>query len=159
MNIEKNRVVRFHYTVSEGGVELESSIGREPLTYLAGHGGIIPGLEAALDGKSEGDKVEVTVAPEQAYGERREGLVQRVAKKHFGKNRLLPGASVMLQTRQGPRLVTIRKVGMSVVDIDLNHPMAGKTLDFAVDIVQVRAATDEEIAHGHAHGDGGHAHD
>jgi FKBP-type peptidyl-prolyl cis-trans isomerase SlyD len=159
MNIEKNRVVRFHYTVSEGGVELESSIGREPLTYLAGHGGIIPRLEAALDGKSEGDKVEVTVAPEQAYGERREGLVQRVAKKHFGKNRLLPGASVMLQTRQGPRLVTIRKVGMSVVDIDLNHPMAGKTLDFAVDIVQVRAATDEEIAHGHAHGDGGHAHD
>jgi FKBP-type peptidyl-prolyl cis-trans isomerase SlyD len=159
MNIEKNRVVRFHYTVSEGGVELESSIGREPLTYLAGHGGIIPGLEAALDGKSEGDKGAVTVAPEQAYGERREGLVQRVAKKHFGKNRLLPGASVMLQTRQGPRLVTIRKVGMSVVDIDLNHPMAGKTLDFAVDIVQVRAATDEEIAHGHAHGDGGHAHD
>ena len=160
MKIEKNRVVRFHYTVSDAsGGELESSQGREPLAYLAGHGGIIPGLESALDGKQAGDKVEATVTPEQGYGERRDGLVQRIPKKHFGKTRLVPGSSIMLQTRQGPRLVTVQKVGMSVVDVDLNHPMAGKTLNFAVDIVDVREASEEEIAHGHAHGDGGHKHE
>jgi FKBP-type peptidyl-prolyl cis-trans isomerase SlyD len=160
MKIEKNRVVRFHYTVAEaGGAELETSRGREPLMYLAGHGGIIPGLESALEGKQAGDKVAATVTPEQAYGERRDGLVQRIPKKHFGKTRLVPGASIVLQTRQGPRMVTVQKVGMSVVDVDLNHPMAGKTLAFDVEILEVREATEEEIAHGHAHGDGGHKHD
>lgn len=159
MKIEKNRVVRFHYTVAEvGGSELESSRGREPLAYLAGHGGIIPGLEAALDGKQAGDRVEATVTPDQAYGERREGLTQRIPKKHFGKTRLAPGTSIVLQTRQGQRMVTVQKVGMSVVDVDLNHPMAGKTLKFDVEILEVREATEEEIAHGHAHGDGGHQH-
>ncbi len=160
MKIEKNRVVSFHYRVSEaGGPELETSAGREPLTYLAGHGGIIPGLADALDGKQAGDKVEVTVTPEQAYGERREGLVQRVPKKHFKNERLKPGQTVVLQTQQGPRMVTVQKVGLSVVDIDLNHPMAGKNLAFSVDIVDVREASEEEIAHGHVHGPGGHAHD
>ena len=160
MKIEKNRVVRFHYSVAEaGGAELESSTGREPLAFLAGHGGIIPGLADALEGKAAGDHVEVTVSPEQAYGERREGLVQRVPKKHFKDARLKPGQTVVLNTQQGPRMVTVNKVGMSVVDIDLNHPMAGKTLQFKVDVVDVREASEEEIAHGHAHGDGGHAHD
>jgi FKBP-type peptidyl-prolyl cis-trans isomerase SlyD len=160
MKIEKNRVVRFHYTVSDAdGSELETSSGREPVAYLAGHGGIIPGLEAALDGKQAGDKVEATVEPAQAYGERRDGLTQRLPKKYFKEARLKPGMTVMLQSQQGPRMVTVQKVGMSVVDVDLNHPMAGKTLTFAVDIIDVREATDEERSHGHAHGDGGHAHD
>lgn len=160
MKIEKNRVVRFHYTVTEaGGAELESSSGRDPLLFLAGHGGIIPGLEAALEGKQAGERVEATITPDQAYGERREGLVQRIPKKHFGATRLQAGTGVMLQTRQGPRMVTVLKVGMSVVDVDLNHPMAGKTLVFAVDVLEVREASEEEIAHGHAHGTGGHAHD
>jgi len=159
MNIEKNRVVRFHYSVAEsGGTELESSQGREPLAFLHGHGGIIPGLEQALEGKAAGDHVEVTVAPGQAYGERREGLIQRVPKKHFKDARLRPGQTVVLNTQQGPRMVTVQKVGMSVVDIDLNHPMAGKTLDFKIDVVDVREASEEEIAHGHVHGDGGHQH-
>lgn len=159
MNIEKNRVVRFHYSVAEaGGAELESSKGREPLAFLHGHGGIIPGLEQALEGKAAGDHVEVTVAPEQAYGERRDGLVQRVPKKHFKDAKLRPGQTVVLNTQQGPRMVTVQKVGLSVVDIDLNHPMAGKTLDFTVDIVDVREASEEEIAHGHVHGEGGHQH-
>jgi FKBP-type peptidyl-prolyl cis-trans isomerase SlyD len=159
MKIEKNRVVRFHYSVADvDGAELESSRGREPLAYLAGHGGIIPGLETAMDGKQAGDRVEVTVTPDQAYGERRDGLTQRIPKKHFGKTRLVPGASIVLQTRQGQRMVTVQKVGMSVVDVDLNHPMAGKTLKFDVEIIDVREASEEEIAHGHAHGDGGHQH-
>jgi FKBP-type peptidyl-prolyl cis-trans isomerase SlyD len=159
MKIEKNRVVRFHYTVRDtGGAELESSRGREPLAFLYGHGGIIPGLEGAFEGKAAGDTFEQTVSPEQAYGDRKEGSTQRIAKKHFGKARLAPGAAVVLQTNQGPRMVVVQKVGMSVVDVDLNHPMAGKTLTFAVEIVDVRDASEEEIAHGHAHGAGGHAH-
>jgi FKBP-type peptidyl-prolyl cis-trans isomerase SlyD len=159
MKIEKNRVVRFHYTVTDvDGSELETSRDRAPMAYLAGHGGIIPGLEAALDGKQAGDKLDATVTPEQAYGERRDGLTQRLPKKYFKDARLKPGMTVVLQSQQGPRMVTVQKVGMSVVDVDLNHPMAGKTLTFNVDIIDVREASAEEIAHGHAHGDGGHAH-
>lgn len=159
MKIEKNRVVSFHYSVREaGGEELESSRGRDPIAFLYGHGGIIPGLEPAFEGKAAGDSFEVTVAPEQAYGARRENLTQRIPKKHFGKAHLAPGATVVLQTNQGPRMVVVQKVGMSVVDVDLNHPMAGKTLQFAIDVAEVREASEEEIAHGHAHGAGGHAH-
>lgn len=160
MKIEKNRVVRFHYSVAEaGGATLETSVGRKPLAYLAGHGGIIPGLEDALEGKAAGDHVEITVGPDKAYGERREGMTQRVPKKHFKDAKLRPGQSVVIDTRQGPRMVTVQKVGMSVVDIDLNHPMAGKNLTFKVDILEVREASDEERSHGHVHGDGGHKHD
>jgi FKBP-type peptidyl-prolyl cis-trans isomerase SlyD len=71
----------------------------------------------------------------------------------------VPGATVVLRTNQGPRMVVVQKVGMSVVDVDLNHPMAGKTLKFDIEVVDVREANAEEIAHGHAHGDGGHKHD
>ena len=159
MKIEKDRVVSFHYTVAEQGQEpMESSEGREPLVILIGHGNIIPGLEKAMEGHEAGDKFEVDVAAAEAYGEKRDGLSQRIPKKHFGNQRLAPGMQVVLNTNFGPRAVTIQKVGMSVVDIDLNHPMAGKDLHFDVEIVDVREATAEEIEHGHVHGDGGHAH-
>ncbi|HEX5756790.1 MAG TPA: peptidylprolyl isomerase [Arenimonas sp.] len=159
MKIEKNHVVRFHYTVSEPGQpELESSKGREPLAILVGHGNIIPGLEEAMQGREAGESFDVTVSPEQAYGERRDGMTQRVPKKHFRESKLVPGMQVVLGTSMGPRAVTVQKVGMTVVDVDLNHPMAGKTLQFAVEIVDVRAASEEEIAHGHAHGEGGAQH-
>ena len=159
MKIEKDRVVRFHYSVAEVGQEpLESSEGRDPLTILVGHGNIIPGLEQAMDGREAGDKFEVDVAAADAYGERREGLSQRVPKKHFGAQKLAPGMQVVLNTNFGPRAVTIEKVGMSVVDVDLNHPMAGKDLHFAIEIVDVREASPEEVEHGHVHGEGGHQH-
>jgi FKBP-type peptidyl-prolyl cis-trans isomerase SlyD len=159
MKIEKDRVVRFHYTVSEQGAEpTESSVGREPLAILAGHGNIIPGLEKAMEGHEAGDKFGVDVAAAEAYGEKREGLSQRVPKKHFGGQRLEPGMQVVLNTNFGPRAVTIEKVGMSVVDVDLNHPMAGKDLHFDIEVVEVREATAEELEHGHVHGDGGHHH-
>lgn len=160
MKIEKNRVVRFHYTVTEaGGGELETSRGREPLAFLFGHGGIIPGLETAFEGREAGESFRASVAPDQGYGERREGMGQRIPKKHFGATRLKPGMTVVLQTNQGPRMVVVQKVGMSVVDVDLNHPMAGKQLEFDVEIVEVREASEEEIAHRHVHGEGGHKHD
>ena len=159
MKIEKDRVVRFHYTVSEAGQEpLETSEGREPLAILIGHGNIIPGLEKAMEGRTAGDKFDVDVVAAEAYGERREGLTQRVPKKHFQGARLEPGMQAVLPTNFGPRAVTIEKVGMSVVDVDLNHPMAGKDLHFAIELVEVREASAEEIEHGHVHGDGGHHH-
>ena len=163
MKIEKDRVVRFHYTVSEAvdgaaGEAVESSRDRQPLAILVGHGNIIPGLENALDGREAGDSFGVAVAAADAYGERRDGMTQRVPKKHFGERRLSPGDQVVLNTNFGPRAVTVAKVGMSVVDVDLNHPMAGKDLHFDVEVLEVREATPEEIEHGHVHGDGGHHH-
>ena len=159
MKIEKDRVVRFHYSVAEvGQPALETSKDREPIAILVGHGNIIPGLEAAMQDKEAGASFGVDVTSTDAYGERREGMTQRVPKKHFGKTPLIPGTQVILQTNFGPRAVTIQKVGMSVVDVDLNHPMAGKALHFDVEIVEVREATTEELQHGHVHGDGGHHH-
>ena len=160
MKIEKDRVVRFHYAVAETGqaaVE-NSKDGGEPIAILFGHGNIIPGLEKAMDGREAGDSFQATVPAAEAYGERREGLSQRIPKKHFGAQKLEPGMQVVLQTNFGPRAVTLEKVGMSVVDVDLNHPMAGKDLDFDIEIVEVREASEEELAHGHVHGEGGHHH-
>ncbi len=160
MKIAKDAVVKFHYTVAEQGQEpLESSKDREPLAILIGHGNIIPGLENAMIDHAAGDSFGVDVAAADAYGERREGLTQRVPKKHFGAQKLVPGEQVVLQTNFGPRAVTIEKVGMSVVDVDLNHPMAGKDLHFDIEIVEVREAVAEELEHGHVHeGDGHHHH-
>lgn len=159
MIIEKNSVVKFHYSVAETGKEqLESSKESQALTVLVGHGAIIPGLEEAMLGKQAGEQIAVTISPDQAYGERREGLTQRIPKKLFKNAKLAPGMQVVLPTEMGQRAMTILKVGMSVVDVDLNHPMAGKSLDFAVDVLEVRAASEEEIAHGHAHGEGGVEH-
>jgi FKBP-type peptidyl-prolyl cis-trans isomerase SlyD len=145
--------------VSETGQEaLESSNDREPLAILYGHGNIIPGLETAMLDREAGENFGVDVSAADAYGEKRDGLSQRVPKKHFGAQKLEPGMQVVLQTNFGPRAVTIQKVGMSVVDVDLNHPMAGKDLHFDVEIVEVREASAEELEHGHVHGEGGHHH-
>lgn len=159
MNIENNHVVRLHYSVAEaGGEAIETSRDREPLAVLIGHQAIIPGLEEALLGRAVGDRFEVTVEPGKAYGERRPGLVQRIPRKHFKNHKLLVGATVVVPTQMGPRPVTIEKIGLSVVDVDLNHPMAGKTLTFDVEVLEVREATAEEKDHGHVHGEGGVQH-
>lgn len=157
MQVENNRVVRFHYTLSvPGGTQIESSRGGTPMAALWGVGGLIPGVERALEGRSAGDSFEVEVAPQDGYGERQPELVQRVPKKYFrDAARLKPGMVTELGTRQGPRAVTVLKVGLSVVDVDGNHPLAGRTLNFAIEVVDVREATAEEIAHGHVHGEGG----
>ena len=160
MKIEKDRVVRFHYAVAESGQESveNSKDAGEPLAILFGHGAIIPGLEKAMEGREAGDSFKASVTAADAYGERRDGLSQRIPKKHFGGQKLEPGMQVVLNTNFGPRAVTIQKVGMSVVDVDLNHPMAGKDLQFDIEIVDVREASEDEIEHGHVHGEGGHHH-
>lgn len=152
MKIEKNCVVQFHYTVTESGHgPLESSTDTQPMTVLMGHGQLLAGVEAAMLGKGVGEEVAVDLPPEQAYGHYQPGRTQRIAKKHFDNTPLAPGMQVVLHTEQGQRAVTVLKLGLTVVDVDLNHPMAGKTLHFAIQILDVRAATKEELAHGHAH--------
>jgi FKBP-type peptidyl-prolyl cis-trans isomerase SlyD len=160
MKIENNAVVRFHYTVAEtGDAEVENSRIGDPVAILIGHKNIIPGVENALIGHEAGDRFEVTVSPEEGYGLHREGMTQRLSKKVFPKGQpLQPGAQIVLKTDHGPRMVTVQKVGMTVVDVDLNHPLAGKTLNFDIEVIDVREGNAEEIAHGHVHGDGGHAH-
>lgn len=162
MKVEANKVVSFHYNVSDGGeAPVDSSRERgEPLSVLIGHRNIIPGLESALLGHAVGDHFEVDVAPGEAYGERRADFVQRVPKKYFqDAENLHPGMSTVLQTKEsGPRMVVVLKIGSSVIDVDLNHPLAGKALKFDVEITDIRDASAEEIAHHHVHGTGGHEH-
>jgi FKBP-type peptidyl-prolyl cis-trans isomerase SlyD len=108
--------------------------------------------------RAAGESFEVVVEPDQAYGPRREGFTQRVPKKHFREARLRPGQETIVNTSMGPRPVTVIKVGATVVDVDLNHPMAGKALQFNVEIIAVREAEPVEIEHGHVHGEGGAQH-
>jgi FKBP-type peptidyl-prolyl cis-trans isomerase SlyD len=160
VNIEKNRVVTFYYTLrDEQGTVIDSSSGRAPLSYLHGKGNIIPGLEQALVGKVVGDKLDVTVQPEQGYGPRDERLVQIVARNLFGEVAdLKPGMRVRASGPQGARLVNVVRVERDFVTVDGNHPLAGRTLNFSVEVAEVRKATHEEVSHGHVHGPAGHAH-
>ena len=162
MQVAKNTVVAIHYTLTgDDGQVIESSrVAGRPIEALIGHGGIIPGLESALIDHAAGDRVEVAVDPAEAYGDRREDQVQRVPKKYFrDSNRLKPGMITNLAMKEGgQRTVTVVKVGSSVVDVDLNHPLAGLKLHFDVEIVSVREASAEEIAHRHVHGKGGVQH-
>jgi FKBP-type peptidyl-prolyl cis-trans isomerase SlyD len=160
MKIEARKIVSFHYTLSnEAGEQMESSRERDPMSYLHGSRSIIPGLEKALAGKAAGDAFEVTVEPVDAYGERDDERVQRVSAKVFRQSdRLEPGQLVTLQTKQGPIQATVVKVGRFNVDVDTNHPLAGQSLTFDVEVTDVRDATKEEMSHGHAHGKGGVEH-
>ena len=159
MPIEKDSVVSFHYRLSVNGEQVEDSHAGEPLSYLHGHGNIIAGLEREMAGKSAGDSYTATIAPEMAYGLRREDAIARIQMKQvLTKGRLTAGMVVAVNTEHGPRQVRVVKAGKFVVDIDANHPMAGAALSFDVEVVEVRAASAEELAHGHVHGAGGHHH-
>lgn len=160
MKAAKNTVVSFHYEVDDGtGATETSRTGGQALLALLGQGQVIPGLEQALLDHEAGDRFKVEVAPEQGYGLREEGRIQRVPKKYFqNAAKLKVGMPTTLSLREGgQRAVIVHKVGMSAVDVDLNHPMAGKTLHFDIEVLEVREATPEELAHGHAHGLDAHA--
>jgi FKBP-type peptidyl-prolyl cis-trans isomerase SlyD len=161
MKAGKDKVISLHYTLTVDGEKVESSRDRnEPLWVLLGHGQLIPGLEKALEGHEAGDSLQVEVKPEEGYGERQEGQIQRVPKKYFQNGaKLKVGDTTVLALKQGGhRVVTVHKVGMTAIDVDLNHPMAGKTLNFDVTVNEVRDGTEEEIQHGHAHPPGAEAH-
>jgi FKBP-type peptidyl-prolyl cis-trans isomerase SlyD len=160
VNIADKTVALFHYTLRDAsGEELETSRGGDPSAYLHGANNVIAGLEKAMEGHAKGDVFSATVAPSDAYGDAGPERQQRVPVKHLlFKGKLKPGMVVQLNTREGRVPVTVVKAGRHSADIDTNHPLAGQTLTFDIEIVDVREATAEEIAHGHAHGPGGHHH-
>ena len=159
MQVSSDRVVTLHYTLTgDDGAVIDKSTG-EPLSYLHGHGNIIPGLEQALEGTEAGFQSRVTIEPEQGYGERRDDMVIGVAREQFDPGMdLKPGLQVMANGPQGDVVFTVVEVGDEEVTLDGNHPLAGQRLHFDVEITDVRAATDEELTHGHVHGAGGHHH-
>lgn len=152
MTIAPQQVVTLHYTLrdADGSVLDDSRQRGEPLSYLHGHDNIVAGLERALDGQRAGAQLQVTLRPAEAYGLRDEALVQEVARSAFGGHAdLSPGMCFQAQGPDGPRAVTIVAVGETRVTVDANHPLAGQTLSYALDIVTVRDATRAELAKGH----------
>ncbi len=154
MKITHLSVVTLDYTVSDdAGEVLDTTEGREPLVYLQGSGFLVPGLESALYDREEGDSFELTVPAMDAYGEYEESLVQDVPGELFDGMEVAEGDTFVADTDDGHRPVTIVEVSEDFVKVDANHPLAGMDLHFKVTVQGVRAATAEEIAHGHVHGD------
>lgn len=161
LKIDDDYVVSFHYTLTNDlGEVLDSSVDAEPLTVLQGAGNIIPGLEDALMGKAQGDTFKVTVQPEDGYGIRHPELMQVMPRAAFGGvGELEIGMEFTAQGADGhTQRVAIAAIDGDDVTIDGNHPLAGAVLHFAVSIETVRKASNEELAHGHVHGPGGHHH-
>ena len=161
MVIEKNKVVAFRYILrDEAGLEVERSADAEPTVYLHGHRNMMQALEDELSGKTTGDELSVTLPPEKAYGLRTDQPAQRIPIKHLltKHKRYKVGMAVKVNTDKGAKDVVILKVGRFNVDVDYNHPLAGKTITFDVVIEKVREATGDEIAHKHPHGIDGTSH-
>ena len=154
--IEKDAVASVHYTgtLPESGEVFDTSEGRDPLTFLVGHKQMIPGFEEELMGAKKGERRTFTLAPERAYGEKIPEAIQQIPIGMFGDIAPEPGMTLMSDV--GP--FNIVSVEGETVTVDFNHKLAGETLQFSVEVVDVRAATEEELAHGHAHGPGGHHH-
>ena len=164
MNVSHLSVVTLDYTVSnETGDVLDSTEGRQPLVYLHGAGFLVPGLEKALYDRAVGDSFDLDVSAADAYGEYDEDLVQKVPGELFDGMEVAEGDTFVADTDDGHRPVTVVEVAEDFVKVDANHPLAGVNLHFAVTVRDVRAATAEEIAHGHVHAGGGccggHGHD
>jgi len=160
MTVKQDSVVTIHYTLKDDDGELiDSSAADEPLTYLHGHGNLIAGLERELQGRSPGDKLHVKLAPADGYGEYDENLIQQVPRRSLrGIANIRVGMQLRAQSEHGARTVTVTRVAGDLVTLDGNHPLAGKNLNFDVEITAVREATEEELSHGHVHGPGGHHH-
>ena len=156
MKVEKNKVVSIHYTLTDNdGNKIDSSAGKEPLVYIHGVGGLIPGMEDGLEGKVVGDKFDLKISPDKGYGEKNDQLIQSVPRSAFGDQDVKPGMQFQTQDQQ---VITVTKVGLDKVTVDGNHPLAGVELNFDVEVMEIREATAEELDHGHVHGPGGHHH-
>lgn len=157
MQITQHKVVTIDYTLTgDDGAVLDTSRGGEPLAYLHGAGNLIPGLERALDGRVAGDRFQVSIAPEDAYGPRDERLRQTVAREMFEDQGLEVGAQFMAHMAGAEHIFTVVDIQGERVTIDGNHPLAGVSLNFDVTVRSVRDATAEEVSHGHVHGPHGH---
>ena len=160
MRITKNHVVAIDYKLTDDQEQvLDTSEGSEPLWYLHGAEGIIPGLEQQLDGKQLGDHLEVAITPEDGYGQRNDSLRQTVPREQFDDNEELKlGMQFRVDSGDEPLIVTIVEITDDTVTVDGNHPLAGMNLNFDVTVREIREATPEELEHGHVHGPGGHSH-
>ena len=159
MSIHQDSVVSIHYTLKDDAGTVLDSSGDEPLSYLHGHGNLIPGLERELTGKDAGDRINVAVAPRDAYGERDGTLVREVPRSALSEiEDLQPGMRLQAESNSGVHAVTVTQVADDTVTLDANHPLAGMTLHFDVEVTSVRDASPDELWHGHAHGPGGHDH-
>jgi FKBP-type peptidyl-prolyl cis-trans isomerase SlyD len=159
--VESNTVVDVHYHGYFHGTDevFDSSLEREPLTFLVGHGQMIPGFEAEIFGAVVGEKRTFTLEPDRAYGPRQEEAVMQRSKAEFPENvDLEVGMRFQAEVGGMPTPVEITGIEGDVVTVDFNHPMAGKTLTFDIEVMSIRPAQDEEISHGHVHGHGGHHH-
>jgi FKBP-type peptidyl-prolyl cis-trans isomerase SlyD len=153
MQVEKDKVVEIDYTLKdENGDVLDSSEGRQPLSYIQGIGNLIPGVESALEGKSSGERVEITVPPETGYGVRDDSLLLTIQREKFGEvEDLQQGLRFRMDTPDGPMIFTVVRFDETEVLVDGNHPLAGMTLNFDITVQSVREATTEELEHGHVH--------
>ncbi|MFD2609844.1 peptidylprolyl isomerase [Deinococcus taklimakanensis] len=159
MNITQDKVADINYKLTVDGELIDQSEENDPLTYLHGHSNIIPGLERALEGKAAGDRVQVTVQPEDGYGPRDEDNSEDLDREDFDDD-IEIGATYYAQSEDGSVLpFTVTAVNGDKVTVDFNPPLAGKVLNFDVTVLNVRDATAEELEHGHAHSDGMHDHE
>ncbi len=160
MNIAHDSVVSIEYTLTDDhGAVIDSSVGGEPLEYLHGHHNIIPGLEDALLGKAVGEHFTVRIPPEEGYGLREDSMMQIVPRHLFqGVDEIVPGMKFHAEAAHGTTVVTVTAVQGDDIHLDANHELAGQHLNFEVTVKAIRAATADEIAHGHAHGPDGHHH-
>ncbi|OUR63859.1 peptidylprolyl isomerase [Methylophaga sp. 42_25_T18] len=160
MKVAENKVVLIDYKLTDNeGAVIDTSEGAGPLAYIHGAGNIIEGLEEALLGKEAGDDVQASIEPAKAYGERNEDMQQEVPKELFGGvDNIEIGMQFQSDTEQGPVMVTVIEINEEMVVVDGNHPLAGTHLNFDVTIREVREASEEELQHGHVHGEGGHDH-
>ncbi len=161
MKVGKDKVVLMHYTLkNDAGDVIDSSEGGDPLPFLQGHGNIIPGLESALEGSKVGDKLDVSINPEEGYGERIQDAIQEIPSSALqGVDEVKVGMQLQSQDKDGNAfLVSVTKIEDDKITVDGNHPLAGQTLHFSVSIESIRKAEAEELSHGHVHADGQHNH-
>jgi FKBP-type peptidyl-prolyl cis-trans isomerase SlyD len=158
MQVGNNRVVAIDYTLKDDdGKIIDTSQGREPLSYIQGIGNLIPGVETALEGKAEGERVEITVPPETGYGVRDEALVLSLDRDKFGEvEDLQEGLRFRMDSGDESMIFTVTNIEDDKVHVDGNHPLAGMTLHFDITVQSIRDATTEELEHGHVHGDAHH---
>ena len=154
--VEANAIATVHYTgtLPGSGEVFDSSEGRDPLSFLVGHKQMIPGFEEELMGAEKGERRTFTLEPDRAYGQKMEEAIQTIPKDMFGD--ITPEVGMILMSDVGPFNVTA--VDGDTITVDFNHKLAGETLVFSVEVVDVRPATEEELSHGHSHGPGGHEH-
>ena len=162
--VAKNMVASVHYTgtMPDSGEVFDSSEGRDPLTFIVGHGQMIPGFEEEIQGAKIGDKRTFTLTPDKAYGERQEEAMMKIPRNEFSaleeEAKLEVGMTLVAQMQHGPAPFTVTELTDEEVTADFNHKLAGESLTFAVEIIELRDADAEELSHGHVHGPNGHHH-